>query len=72
MESVQPLQDAVYADPAVRKYLTTVTNRKRNNGYISYSTSLKAISATRRFLQFLVREVTQHALSDRLWRVFGR
>jgi hypothetical protein len=63
-KKLEQIQTTIYNGPAIRKYLTTVANRRRNNGYVSPSTELKAISASRNFLQFLNRELTEHSLSD--------
>jgi hypothetical protein len=44
------LHGIIYHDPAIKGYLTAVANRRQNNGFVSESTILKALSGTKHFL----------------------
>ena len=58
------LNDLIRKDPAHRKYLAVVGQRRRNNGLVSKCTQSLAASAPRRFLTFLNRPITETALSE--------
>src|SRR5207245_797304 len=62
------LHGIILQDPSIKRYLTVVANRRRNNGFVSESTRLKTLSSTKHFLRFLGLPITYHALSDLIAR----
>ena len=58
------LHRIILQDPVIKRYLTVVANRRRNNGFVSHSTTLKALSGTKHLLRFLGIPITDHALTD--------
>ncbi len=54
----------------MKRYLTNIANRRRNNGFLSESTTLKAVSGTKHFLRFLGIPITNHALSELIAHTF--
>jgi hypothetical protein len=55
--------NAIRQDAAFSTYLSHIANSRRNNGKVSKATELKAVSGTRRFLQFLNVPIADKALS---------
>ena len=59
----------VEKDPAVQVYIANVKARRRNNGYFSGHSRSHTLSACRDILQYLNREINEHAITDLIAKV---
>jgi len=58
------LNNIIEKDPAVQVYIANVMARRRNNGYFSGHSRSHTLSSCRDMLQYLNREINEHAITD--------
>lgn len=60
---MHPFNATVSQDPAVQFYLECIKTKRRNQGYLSKASQREAYAACSKFLLFLGKEITPHAIS---------
>lgn len=61
---MHPLNETVSKDPALQRYFNAIRTKRRNQGYISKVSMQETYHASTKFLLFLGREISDHAISD--------
>ncbi|HME19733.1 MAG TPA: hypothetical protein VKF15_08370, partial [Nitrososphaerales archaeon] len=63
-KEIHRLNILLESDKALQLYWATLGSRRRNDGYVSRDSKAAAEGGVRRFLQWLKRDITDHALID--------
>ena len=66
------LNDIIEKDPAVQVYIANIRARRRNNGYFSRHSKSHTLSSCRDILQYLNREIDEHAITELIAEVKER
>jgi hypothetical protein len=61
---MHPFNEIISKDPALARYFNAIRNKRRNQGYISKVSIQETYHASTKFLLFLGKEITDHAITD--------